>query len=73
MRKRKFVDSLRLKYPEVKTMPLTNGDKLYWVMCRVCDMSWVAVQEEIDETGICYKDYCQKSFEAKVIRAIPQA
>ena len=69
MEKREFIDSLRLKYPDVKVMPLTTGEKLYWVRCLVCDFSWVAVQEEIDESGICYKDYCQKSFEAKVIRA----
>jgi len=69
LRKRKFVDSLFLKYEEVKTMPLTNGEKLYWVRCRVCDHKWVAVQEEVDESGICHKNYCQNSFEAKVIRA----
>jgi hypothetical protein len=70
LKKNKFLDSLFLNYEEVKSMPMTDGTKLFWVVCRVCNHSWVAVQEEIDESDICHKHHCQNSFEAKVINAV---
>jgi hypothetical protein len=74
LRKRKFrrkvIDGLRLKYEEAKAKPMTDSTKLFWVVCRVCNHSWVAVQKEIDESDICHKHHCQNSFEAKVINAV---
>ncbi len=65
---KRLVEKLRLRFPEVKEMPLATGDKLYWVRCVICATLWVATKDE-DTNGICHDLRCLDSFQAKVIRA----